>query len=771
MGQPTLALTMITAPDRHEEMARCLPTIAPYVDQCIVVVTGDVTLDMQTVLEEHKCEVYHIPWEQDFAKARNVALGYVTTDWWMWADSDDVIENAELLKEVITEQPPEVGGVWAPYHYSFDEYGNCSTYQERERLLRMADGWHWEGRLHETPVPHRSMHWNRTEKVRWLHLSDAGSRSERNLPILQQWSKEEPENLRVWLYLGNQYFADQHYLEAAKWYTRFFTHREAISLDKWSAMTYAARAWRAIGKPDEAIRADMMAMQLFPEWIDPYIGMAESEILRNRWPEAIEWGEVALKKQPPVGVVFSNPLDSTYNVYRVLQFAYGQANHLQWAIDACKLGLQVRPDDDELNKNLKLYEEALPKQKRLDAYETLAKNGNALKLAKELPEELRSHKQARALWVPALLTRTYRGTQPRIAFFCGPSLEEWDGSTPNTRGIGGSETAVVEVSKRFAEMGWQPVVYNLCGRGEGDHEGVIYADWQRFRPDRYHDALVSWRNPAVARERPEAGQKLLWMHDLNIEERLTPEFAAQYDQILGVSQWHADYLKKVYPFLDKVGFVPNGIDLARFEGKEHRNRFRCVYMSSPDRGLQNLLLMWPTIRKSLGDDAELHIFYGWESFARAAESGGSHYRQFAQHVKRLGQQPGVEWCGRLGQRELALELLAADAWLYPTSFLEVFCIAGLEAMAADLRIVTSACGNLPDLISDAGLCVPGHANTATYRRGFIGCAMGMLMDVSTRQEYTGRGPERAKGYTWNAAVEKWMALLGNGVREEAVCVS
>lgn len=768
MSNPTLALTMITAPDRHEEMARCLPSIAPHVDQRVIVVTGEVSPEMRQVLDAHDCEVYTIPWENDFAKARNVALGYVTAEWWLWADSDDVIEGAERLKDIIASLPAEKAGIWFPYLYSFDEYGNCNTRLMRERVLRTRDGWHWEGPLHETPVPHRNVHWAIDESVQWVHCSGNFSRSDRNLPILEQWAKDEPQNIRVWMYLGNQHFADGNYETAAKWYTKFWTHPNAVITDRWQAMTYAGRAWREVNNVKAAIQADMAAIELFPEWADGYIGMAENEVLRGRYMQAIEWGEIALKRSPAEGVVFVNPLDYTYRVYRILQFAYAQTNHLQWAIDACKLGLQTRPDDEELLHNKAVYEEALPKLAKLEAYETLAKGNGVLKLAKELPEELRTHKQARDLWAPALLTKTYRGTQPRIAFFCGPSLEEWDGTTPNTRGIGGSETAVVEVSNRLSRAGFQAVVYNLCGRGEGTHDGVVYADWQRFRPDRFHDTFVAWRNPAVIRERPEAGQRLLWLHDLNVEDGLTEEWAAGYDQVLGVSEWHANYLRKVYPFLSNVGYVPNGIDLSRFDAPQKRHRFRCVYISSPDRGLGNLLAMWPYIRKYVGDEAELHVFYGWENFQKNIQMGATYLRNMMADLMKLGKQPGVVWRGRVGQGELAKELLQADAWLHPTSFLETSCIAAVEAMAADLKIVTSAAGNLPYVVGDAGLCVPGHASTQTYRQGFLGIALGMLMDLETRAKYQGRGPARAKRYTWDNAMEHWLALLGNGVREEAL---
>lgn len=773
MPTPTLGLHLIVGGSsfQAQQLADLLASWRPaLLDQMVVVDTG--APGAQEICEAESAirvadgltpiEVHPFTWVNDFAKARNYALSFLHTDIILWADADDVIEGADKLRGLIARQSANIGGIWCPYVYSTDEYGNVTTVHDKERILWAREGWRWEGRLHETLVPTRSVHWAREEDVVWVHHSEAGSKSDRNMPILMDWLKDEPKNIRIWMFIGNQHFADGNFAEAARWYTRFWTYNDGqltgTPTDRWIAMMYGARAWRELGNFHEAQRADLAAIQLFPGWADGYIGMAESMMLTKNWQRAIEWGEIAAKKGPADRIAFVNPLDYTWRLWHILNVCYAAVGRVEHAIEACELALAVRPNDADTLSNKALYETMLPKVKQAEAYAEATKNGGALEVLPYLPEDVKQLERAREVWVPARIER--RGTQPKLAIFCGETLEEWDATTPLTKGIGGSETAVVEVANRLAQKGWEVTVYNACGNKEGDYDGVFYANWPRFRPDLFHDVTVSWRHPQFTRERPNAKETWLWMHDLNHGDRLTADWAQGFDRVLGVSEWHRDYLKRVYPFLgDKAGYLPNGIDLMRFQQPHGpKNRFRVVYCSSPDRGLGNLLVLWPHIRK-VEPTAELHVFYGWENFQESIRRGQLHYRSIMENILALGKQPGVVWRGRVNQRELAKEMLEADLWLYPTAFLETFCITALEAQAANLKIVASRCGNLPNIIGDAGVTVPGQATSTSYKHGFLGATYAMLMDMETRLTYHGRGPARVQDWTWDKSVEQWMQLM------------
>lgn len=276
-----------------------------------------------------------------------------------------------------------------------------------------------------------------------------------------------------------------------------------------------------------------------------------------------------------------------------------------------------------------------------------------------------------------------------VAIYCGPGVEEWGPDQIDRDGLGGSETAVVRLASSFVSRGLRVMVY---GEAEGVWDGVMYRKWKKWDPRNPLFLFISWRNPGVFDRPIDAMHRWLWMHDTDAGPRLTPKRMEQVDTVLCLSEWHRAHLSTMYPFIaDRLHIIGNGIDPTRFAGKEKRLP-RVVYLSSPDRGLEQALTYWPKVRERV-PEAELHVFYGWDNYDRM----GGPAEQKAR-IMRLADQPGVVWRGRLGQKELAKELMRSAVMLYPGPhpFNETFCIAALEAQAAGCIPVTRDNGALPE---------------------------------------------------------------------------
>jgi len=86
----TVALSMIVR-DAEQDLARCLESARDVVDEMVVADTGsrDATIRIAT---ECGARVIRIPWESDFARARNRALEAVTADWVLVLDADEVLD-------------------------------------------------------------------------------------------------------------------------------------------------------------------------------------------------------------------------------------------------------------------------------------------------------------------------------------------------------------------------------------------------------------------------------------------------------------------------------------------------------------------------------------------------------------------------------------------------------------------------------------------------------------------------------------------------------
>ena len=95
----TIALVMI-ARNEARCIGRCLESVAPWVDQMIVLDTGssDQTIAIARSLG---AEVYHFNWCDDFSAARNAALDHSRADWNLVLDADEwLISGGPLLRAV-----------------------------------------------------------------------------------------------------------------------------------------------------------------------------------------------------------------------------------------------------------------------------------------------------------------------------------------------------------------------------------------------------------------------------------------------------------------------------------------------------------------------------------------------------------------------------------------------------------------------------------------------------------------------------------------------
>lgn len=770
MSGPTIGCAIL-ARNAEATLGPCLDSVRPHVDQLVVVLAGESTDNTEEVARSHGAQVAHFAWEDDFSAARNFSFDLLATDWKLWIDADDVLEGGEKLRGLIEQAGEQVGCIWFPYFYAFDETGSCTTLVDRKRLVKSAIGWRWKDRLHEDLIEsRRTEYWSTTQvTVRHQHsgYGDA-QKHERNLRILLKAHEEEPDNVRHWKYIGYQYFANQEWDKAISWLLKFAGDPRGTAIERWQALCYISKAYRAQQRFDEALKAANGALALLPHLDNAYFELGLSYGAKGDWGKCVFWTEQGLKREEAPRILLINPLERHVQPYATLSTAYFNIGQWHLALDAAERALAAR-EDAQVRRNRDEILRALEDAQNVEAFAALFKEWEPEQQL-ELAQATGLHRlpPARDSYCPALIgKRLARGTQPRVLFWCGKSMDAWGPNTPEETGIGGSETAVIEISRRFARAGWQVEIFATPGEHEGVHDGIGWWDSRRFRLDMKADLLVSWRSPGLGEEETAARCKLLWCHDLNYKDALTEKAGRGFDRVLGVSQFHRDYLLKAYPFLaGKLDFVPNGIDLGRFSEAVPRNRYKVVYSSSPDRGLLHLLKFWHKHVLKLDVPAELHVYYGWRNYDIAARQAGDPRTEegllgYKSTVLGLADHPSIHLHDRIPQRELAREFLSARVWAYPTHFIEVSCISAMEAMAAGLVPVTSSYGALPEVLGDVGFQVAGYANSTGYAKVWTGCFMAALLSDEIWQEQSERAKRRAELFTWDAAFAHWERVLSS----------
>src|SRR5258708_12308297 len=87
----SLALSMITKPAASLPPA-CLASVTGIVDQIVLADTGS-TDNTIAVASQFGARVISIPWDDDFAAARNLALNATKTDWILVLDADEQLDT------------------------------------------------------------------------------------------------------------------------------------------------------------------------------------------------------------------------------------------------------------------------------------------------------------------------------------------------------------------------------------------------------------------------------------------------------------------------------------------------------------------------------------------------------------------------------------------------------------------------------------------------------------------------------------------------------
>lgn len=315
----------------------------------------------------------------------------------------------------------------------------------------------------------------------------------------------------------------------------------------------------------------------------------------------------------------------------------------------------------------------------------------------------------------------------------------YTGDTLERKGLGGSESAIIYMSKELTELGFDVTVFNKC-ENEGTYGGVRYMDISRAKSNTEEfDILVNSRTvlPYVPVQYREAimeefrlsptltydiadykavvdrsRHKVLWLHDTFImgENWFEDVLADGYfDEVFTLSDYHTHYIararhgnrERFYEVLKRKIFqTRNGIrsfhDWVDIDKKDP-NLF--VYNASTTKGLVPLLRqIWPLVKKEL-PQAKLTVIGGYYNlgFSQPDEIE-TLFRQL--HDEYNGKYD-VSFTGIITQKEVADIMVKASFYIYPATFPETFGISAAEAMNYNVPLLTTRFGALEEIAPES----------------------------------------------------------------------
>lgn len=128
-----------------------LDNVSAFADEVIVVDTGS-TDETISLAQQSGATVYTIPWENDFAAAKNFAIEKATGDWIIFTDADELFVQPEQVRPYLTSihQQSELAIICTLVNIDMDAAGAEIDRFETVRAFRNLPELRYQGRIHES---------------------------------------------------------------------------------------------------------------------------------------------------------------------------------------------------------------------------------------------------------------------------------------------------------------------------------------------------------------------------------------------------------------------------------------------------------------------------------------------------------------------------------------------------------------------------------------------------------------------------------------------
>ena len=368
--------------------------------------------------------------------------------------------------------------------------------------------------------------------------------------------------------------------------------------------------------------------------------------------------------------------------------------------------------------------------------------------------------------------------KPIIALYCYDAWEFWDEQSLNKSldpkkpaGIGGSETQIILLSRELAKLGYKVKVFNKCKEQHFDSlkfdvEYIPFQNFEEYSKKVTYDVLVASRYLQCFDIPFKSKKNIVMVHDVFLimcGRNQHQVFKERVDKYFCLSNAHKQFFSQYHNVpLDQIVVTSNGLDFNRFKNEVKKNPYKLIYSSSPDRGLDVLLSLFPKVKEQV-PEVELHIFYGFENFRDQV-----YVNKMMEIIKKT---PGVFYHGRVGQDELAQHFQESAIWAYPTHFEETYCITALESMAGGAVVLASDYWGLIDTVKEGGILLPMPQGKQTvytmeYQNKWVEECIKLLKDKDYYTSWQNKGFERVKRFTWENVARQWSDLIKNNTWKE-----
>lgn len=361
---PTLGVVMIVK-NEAQHLDACLKSVASIADEIVIADTGS-TDETPAIALRYHARVLNIPWNNDFAEARNRVLAEATSDWLLHLDADECLDpkSAQRVRTIVDTDgngadaievtlanycddprawrwvPATPGDPWARGRSGYIAVGLL-------RLFRNHRGYHYREPVHENiteSVLEAGGKVRDEEPIVIHHYGYGGSGSAKGrlyLDIAKRKVEQRPNDAKAWHDLAEQLLSLNETDEAEE------AARRALALEPLhlSAATTLCNILLNRGDVDEAraLLEGLEAARIAPPHVVTALGAIACR--QGRIQEACERLEAVLS-EVPIAIM------ARLYYARVLDLS-SRAADARWQLDMAKL---VCPSLVEIDNRLKAHD-------------------------------------------------------------------------------------------------------------------------------------------------------------------------------------------------------------------------------------------------------------------------------------------------------------------------------------------------------------------------------------------------------------------------------